>query len=179
MLSRPRIHPLASDEWTPEVAAALEPQAARGRVLNIVSTMWRHPSLARAWTALGAHMIAQSSLAPREREILILRVAATANCAYELSHHQRLGRAEGLTAAEIGAITNGSPGETLAQADGLLVQAVDELISDHLVSDGTWAALAKTHTDQQMMDLVCTVGGYLALATAANSFGVQIESVAA
>jgi hypothetical protein len=30
-----------------------------------------------------------------------------------------------------------------------------------------------------MMDLVCTVGGYLALATAANSFGVQIETVAA
>jgi 4-carboxymuconolactone decarboxylase len=178
MLSRPRIHPLARDEWTPDVAAVLGPMAAKGRLLNIMSTIWRHPALARALGGLGAHLMGQSSLAPREREILILRVAALAKCGYEWGHHERIARAEGLTEPEIRGIGGATSGQLLAPADELLVQAVDELITDHLLSDATWAALAKTHTDQQMMDLVCTVGGYLAFATAANSFGVQREETA-
>ena len=179
MPSRPRIHPLAREEWTADVAAALQPLAAKGPLLNIVSTMWRHPALARAWTVFGGHLIGQSSLAPREREIVILRVVAMANCGYEWSHHHRIGRAEGLSEAEIGAIAKGSARDALAPADELLVEAVDELILDHLIGDATWAALAKTHTEQQMMDLVSTVGGYLALATAANSFGVQTDEAVA
>ncbi|MBW8815323.1 MAG: carboxymuconolactone decarboxylase family protein [Caulobacterales bacterium] len=178
MLSRPRIPPLTRDEWTADVAAALEPMAARGRLLNVISTIWRHPALARALGGLSGHLMGQSTLAPREREIVILRVAAVARCGYEWSHHERMARAEGLSEAEIRAIAYGSAAQSLAPADALLVQAADELISDHLLGDATWAALAKTHTEQQMMDLVCTVGGYLAFATAANTFGVQLEEAA-
>ena len=178
MSSRPRIHPLTRDEWTADVAVVLEPLAAKGRLLNIVSTIWRHPALARALAGLGAHLIGQSSLDPREREIVILRVVAVAKCEYEWSHHERMARAEGLSEGEIRAIGSGPADPSLAPTEALLVRAVDELISDHRLGDATWAELAKTHTDQQMMDLVCTVGGYLAFATAANAFGVQLEEAA-
>jgi 4-carboxymuconolactone decarboxylase len=178
MLSRPRIPPLARDEWTADVAAALEPLAAKGRLLNIIATIWRHPALARALGGLGGHLMGQSTLAPREREIVILRVAAVAKCDYEWRHHERMARAEGVSEAEIRAIAQGSAAQSLAPAEALLVQAVDELVADHLLGDATWTALAKTHTDQQMMDLVCTIGGYLAFATTANTFGVQIEEAA-
>jgi hypothetical protein len=44
------------------------------------------------------------------------------------------------------------------------------------VSDTTWAALAETLDDQQLMDLVFTVGAYDLLAMAFRSFGIQLDA---
>ena len=41
-----------------------------------------------------------------------------------------------------------------------MLRAVDELIGDAMVSDATWQTLAAEFDDQQLMDLVFTVGAY-------------------
>jgi alkylhydroperoxidase family enzyme len=52
---------------------------------------------------------------------------------------------------------------------------VDELHSQALVSDATWAALSKQYNVQQMMDYVFTVGQYNLVSMALNSLGVERE----
>ena len=47
-------------------------------------------------------------------------------------------------------------------------------LDDALVADPTWRALAAELDDQQLMDLVFTVGAYDAVAMASRSFGVEL-----
>ena len=55
-----------------------------------------------------------------------------------------------------------------------MLRATDELVSDHFVSDATWAALEELG-DKPRMDLVFTVGQYTQVSMILNSFGVQLE----
>ena len=57
-----------------------------------------------------------------------------------------------------------------------MLRAVDELVADALVSDATWAVLAASLDDQQLMDLVFTVGAYDLLAMAFRSFGIELDA---
>ena len=56
-----------------------------------------------------------------------------------------------------------------------MVRAVDELVRDAKIADGTWAVLAAELDQQQLMDLVFTVGAYEILAMALRSFGVELD----
>ena len=60
--------------------------------------------------------------------------------------------------------------------EAALVRAVDELLADAEIADGTWAALAAELDDQQLMDVVFTVGAYDLLAMALQSFGVELDA---
>jgi hypothetical protein len=56
-----------------------------------------------------------------------------------------------------------------------MLSAVDELRRDGMVSDGTWRVLAAQLDDQQLMDLLFTVGAYAILAAACRSVGVELD----
>ena len=57
----------------------------------------------------------------------------------------------------------------------LLLETTDELHSDAHVSDATWQGLSEHLNQQQLMDLVFTVGQYNLVSMALNSFGVQLD----
>ena len=57
-----------------------------------------------------------------------------------------------------------------------MVRAVDELIGDAMVTDSTWDELGADLDEQQLMDLVFTVGAYDVLAMALRSFGVELDA---
>ena len=57
-----------------------------------------------------------------------------------------------------------------------LLRAVDELIARRPARPTpTWQLLAAEFDEQQIMDLVFTVGAYEALALAFRSFGVELD----
>jgi alkylhydroperoxidase family enzyme len=59
--------------------------------------------------------------------------------------------------------------------DTALLQAVDELYRDDVVSDVTWKALAATFDTRQLLDVLTTIGGYRMVSMALNTLGVQLE----
>jgi alkylhydroperoxidase family enzyme len=56
-----------------------------------------------------------------------------------------------------------------------MLQAVDELIGHGEIADATWQFLATQFDDQQLMDLVFTVGAYEILALAFRSFRIELD----
>ncbi|MBS0338517.1 MAG: carboxymuconolactone decarboxylase family protein, partial [Proteobacteria bacterium] len=76
--------------------------------------------------------------------------------------------------AEIEAVKAGPQGGW-NEHEAALLQAADDLYNDSVVSDATWATLAKTCSTQQMMDMVFTVGQYNLVSWALNSFGVPLD----
>jgi len=170
----PRIAPVPPGAVTDGVRAALQgwlrPDATE--VPTPLDTFARHPDLARAYLTFSRHLLFASSLAPRARELLVLRVAAVCGCAFEREQHEVIARREGIDDAAIARTVDGPDAPGWSRADAALLRSVDELLADWTVSDATWAVLAESLDDRQLMDLVFTVGGYALLAMAFNSFGV-------
>lgn len=175
-LTEPRIKPIEERDWTPAERELLAPlKTEGGLVLNLYKTMARHPKLFTPRLNFGRYIQRQSTLPARDREILICRIALLCRCGYEWSHHTKIALESGITKEDLERIGKGAQAKGLAPFDAVLVKAVDELWGDFIIHDETWNTLAKQYSNHQMMDLVFTVGGYQMLATALNSFGVQLD----
>ena len=199
-----RLGPLPEEQWDDRtraaLAALLPPDRRNPRGAgNALATLARHPDLAEAFLPFNTRLLLRSTLPPRLRELAILRVAGRSGCAYEWAHHVRIAAKAGLSEAEIEAAGNGKaigPGEASernetdedsvtggmgggeparAELDGAVVRAVDELAEGCNLSDRTWSTLAAHLDERQLMDLVFTVGAYVLLAMAFNTFGVEPE----
>ena len=172
-LSQPRIAPVSDADASDEQRAIL---AASGpSPLNVQRTIVRYPELARARQAFTNHVMRETSLPAREREILILRTGWNCQSEYEFAQHSRFGRSVGLTNDEIQRITLGPDVEGWDEFDATLIRAADELHHDAFISDDTWNKLADRYSTKQLMDVVFAVGQYHIVSMALNSFGVQFE----
>lgn len=168
-----------------EALAALEPPVrrhaaaprdpARPKGLNVLGTLAHHPELTRAFHTLTGHVLFATTVSPRQRELLVLRVAAIRGCDYEWAQHVVLAADAGLTDAEIDRLRVGPTAPGWTGIEGALVAAVDELLHDACLTDATWAALATELDTQQLMDVVFTVGTYDTLAMAMLSFGTPLD----
>jgi len=172
-----RVTPLPSGDWTEHtrdaLASLLLPERANPEGAgNVLSTLVRHPGLTAAYLPFNAYLLRKSMLSSRTTEVAVLRTVARRNCDYLWSHHFPLAGRAGLTTDDINSIRCG---QCVDPIDQLIVQAVDDLLDNSTISDATWNQLGKTLSDEQRMDLVFTIGGYLLLALAVNTFGVQDE----
>ena len=72
-VSTPRIAPLDPDALGPEAEKVMG--NFKGETpLNIFRTLAQHPDLLRRWLVFANHVLGKSSLAPRPRELAILRI---------------------------------------------------------------------------------------------------------
>ena len=172
-VQKPRVPPLEADQWSAEAAALMAPMVADGRTYNIFKTLANHPSLMRRWMVFANHILGKSTLAVRERELLILRIGHLCQSGYEWGQHVRIARDAGMSDAELRSCQTGSATPGLSELDRLLFKAAEELHTDAHISDATWAGLAERLSTEQLMDLVFTVGQYSLVSMALNSFGVQ------
>ena len=146
-----------------------------GPVLNIFRTLQHHPELMQAWSSFGSYILANSTLPPRHREMVMLRIGWLCQSDYEFGQHARIARDIGMTDAEILAITKGPNDPTWTPFESTLLQGVDELHAEALLSDATWSALSVEYSVQQLIDYIFTVGQYNLVSMALNSLGVERE----
>jgi 4-carboxymuconolactone decarboxylase len=175
-LTKPRIAPTAAESWTEEQRELVEPMLARGSVLNIFRTLLTHPAAAKAFLVWGNYILSRkSNLAPREREIVILRTGFLCRSGYEWTQHVPIGKRAGLTDDEIARIKLGAVAPGWSAADAALLRATDDLHREQFVTEPAWAELTRHFDERQRMDLVFTAGQYTQVSMLLNSFGVQLD----
>ncbi|MCV7153654.1 carboxymuconolactone decarboxylase family protein [Mycolicibacterium pyrenivorans] len=177
MASIPRLEPLPAEEWDDDVRSALSPLLPTERANprdagNIVSTLVRNKGLTRAYLEFNAHLLLHSTVSARVREVALLRAVHLRGSEYLWDHHVPIAQRAGLTVAEIQAVRTG---EVIDQVDAVVVRAVDELEGSSTLTDATWSHLREQFDEQQVLDLVFTVGCYQLLAVAVRVFGIQPE----
>lgn len=172
-LSQPRVAPLADNDLDDEQREVLAPFG--GCVLNIFRTMARAPKALKRFNLWGGYILSdRNSLAPRERELLILRTGWLCRSGYEWVQHTRIGLQSGLSQEEIDRIKLGPDDPDWSAADAALMRVADDLVRDFFVSDATWTGLGDL-SERQRMDAVFTVGQYTQVSMFLNSFGVQLD----
>jgi 4-carboxymuconolactone decarboxylase len=169
-----RVAPLPLEDWDDAVLGALKAMPAERRnpvaAGNAIATLVNHPDLTRSYLTFSFYLLTRSTLAPRLRELAVLRIAHMTSCAYEWDEHVTIGKREGLTDDEIAALQRGDAAD---EFDRTVLAAVDELVEKTRITDDTWAALGERLDKRELMDFVFTVGGYHMLAMALNTFGVE------
>lgn len=170
-LDKPRLTPLSDAELDPETRKRF----GDGPMLNIFRTLAHHPKLLKRWLVFGNHVLAHSTLSPRDRELVILRIGWLCQAGYEWGQHVVIGRQSGLTDEEIARIPAGPDAPGWSELDRTLLRATDELHSDAFLTDATWNALSQHYDTPQLIDLIFAVGQYNLVSMALNTLGVQPE----
>ena len=172
-----RVPPLPADQWDDSVDRALSvmlPPERRNpdNASNILSTFVNHPDLTKEFLRFNVHLLFNSTLPPRLRELAILRVAHRTDSPYEWAQHVKMGLREGLTDGDIADVQRGHAAD---EFDRAVLAAVDELLDTYELSDATWSALGERFDKRQRMDFVFTVGCYVTVSMALKTFGVELE----
>jgi alkylhydroperoxidase family enzyme len=174
-MKTPRIEPLREADWNDKQAKLLAPFKVNGHVYNIFSTVARNPELLGALNPLGLYLLRGSSLPPRERELLILRIGWLTKSDYEFGQHTQIGLQVGLSKEEVSRVTQGPDAPGWNSFDATLLRAADELHRDTVITEATWSSLAEQYDDKQLMDMIVTVGQYRMLAMLLNSLQVPLD----
>jgi len=147
--------------------------AAAGRHTQWNATLAHNPELYRALQPLIAHLLKGLKLPHRDRELLILRRAWLAQCAYQWVAHVRVARGIGMTDEEIERITRGPADVSWSNEDRSVLVAVDQLTSTGRLSDATWESLAARYSQAQLVEFPAVVGAYAMLGYAQTVFRVR------
>lgn len=172
MAERPRIAPVTDPGE--EAAALLARSPGDGRPLNIFATLAHAPKMLESVQRMGGFLLSGKGIPPREREIVILRVGWRAGSVYEFGQHTVIGRAAGLSDAEIARLTDDGL-DGWSDDDRLLVALADDLHADDRVADVTWTGLAQRWNETELVELLVLAGFYRLISGFLNSAGVELD----
>ena len=175
ILKEPRIAPLPERQWNAKQTKLLTPLKRSGRVPNVFTTIAKNPKLFERHGKFGFYVLFEQTLPARDREILILRIGWLCQSEYEFGQHTIFGKKAGLTDEEILNIARGPNRWKWNTLDSALIKAVDELYYNAFISDSTWNVLADNYNEQQLLDVIFTIGQYNLVSWALNSLGVQLD----
>ena len=173
-LSAPRVEPVVQAQTSPEIRQMLDPSGSGREIAAVYRTFARHPKLYVPRQVLSEYIRTKSTLSPRVREMLILRIGWRCRSAYEWAAHAPAGRRAGLTDDQIRMLAR-SGYDGWNAADTAIVRAADELFDNDTISDGTWKALDEQLDEKQLLDVLITTGGYRMVSMVLNTFGVRAE----
>jgi alkylhydroperoxidase family enzyme len=188
-MSTNRVRPLAPRDWPEGMAetlsATLRPDNPRHPVpprdpasptgLNAMGVLAHHPELTAAYNQLIRHALYFSAIAPRQRELLVLRVAHLRDSTYEWAQHVYQADVAGLAPDEIARVRVGPSAPEWTSSDRALLAAADELVADARIGEHTYEALSAELDTRQLMDVVFTVGAYEVFAMALRTFDVELD----
>ena len=175
------LHVLAPvpEPYTPEVASILAGYPQRdGYILTLFRTFANSVRFLRK----GAPNLLdkESPLPIREREIVILRVTANADCEYEWGVHAAVfGARVGLTREQIDATRLGRSDSTCwSLQDALLIRVVDDLCDRATVSQPMLEDFQKSWNLEQQLEILALCGAYHTISFVANTSRLALEPFA-
>ncbi|MFM6933043.1 MAG: carboxymuconolactone decarboxylase family protein [Novosphingobium sp.] len=175
-----RIPPLPDDELNSEVRDLVQRIGntlgleAPETLTTYFAVLARHPDLFRLQLETGIFLFSGSAIPPRERELAVLRTAWLAGAPYEWGQHVLIGREMGFTEADTDRVRAGPEAEGWTAHETAILRAVDELFARQMISDATWAELAQTWNEAQLIELPCLVGQYLGVAMLQNTLRMPL-----
>jgi alkylhydroperoxidase family enzyme len=184
-----RIEPIPPRQWPPDMSKALaaayrpsnprhpvsplDPSSPKG--LNLMGTLAHHPELTTAYNNLISHALYFTTITPRQRELLVLRVAHVRGAPYEWAQHVYQASVVGISSGEVARVRVGADAEGWTPLERALLAAADELVTGACIDEATYAELSKELDTPQLMDVVFTVGVYDVLAMVLRTFEVELD----
>lgn len=164
----------------PYVDPATLPQPERDLIppgINFLRAFANSREAVRRYRSLTLYLREQGKLDPRLRELAIIQVGYSLNCAYEYTHHIKIGFRYGVSAEDVRALADDSAGRptTLEPLAKAVLAAARQLASGFRVSDETFAQLRAGLDDERIMELLFCIGTWTGTVQMLNAIDVDLE----
>ncbi|MET7988451.1 carboxymuconolactone decarboxylase family protein [Streptomyces sp. NPDC005281] len=143
-----------------------------GRLNGPFNAMLHAPAVGSALQELGSAIRYRTTLSDRVREMAILIVAAHWDSAFERYAHEPIGRAAGLTEAELTAIRSGGVPELSDPAEAAAVDLVAAMVATGDAGDALFDHAVSLNGTEAVVELTTLVGYYATLALQLRVFRV-------
>ncbi len=143
--------------------------------IHLFRALANAPHVGRRVAEMGQTLLFQCAFDAKLRELAILRAAHLVGNAYELGHHERIGRDLGMSAAQIAAAR--ADGDAHAQTDDerLVLNFATQIVRDQRAAPDTAAAVIARFGEAQAIELCVTVGYYAMVAYFLETFAIPFE----
>ncbi len=133
----------------------------------------RNPLTFRPYMEMGTANFS-GPIPPQERELAVLRTAWLCGAPYEWGEHIRISKRYGLTQQAIDRVSHGCTASGWTAHEAAILCGVDELVLDQALHDDTYARLARTWSEQQLIAYLMMIGSYVATAMVQNSLRARL-----
>jgi 4-carboxymuconolactone decarboxylase len=147
----------------PELAAEIAKiKGGRGALINIYKLLLHSPTVALTWFEHIGAIRWKTKLAPRLREIAIVRIAQSARYGYALQQHvPGIAVPDGVSLAECEALKDWRASGMFSESERAALAYVDAMIAGPEVPDDVFAAVRKHYSEREVVELTILVGTYL------------------
>jgi alkylhydroperoxidase family enzyme len=154
-----------------------ENQDLLDRPINLNRVLVHSPNCRRAGLEMAMFIRFKSKLNPRLKELAIMAVGYLTRAPYEWSHHVILGKDFGVSDEDMRELVNlleGRP-HKLDEHVVLAVRGAREMTENIAMSEETFNALHKFLSNEEMVDLIVTIGHYNSMVRVLATLQVDIE----
>ena len=158
----PNITPAECTDRLLDIFEFMEGPEARvkGPKYNAVKTLVHSPEISLASMRFHKTLTQSQGLAPRLKELVILRVLWLNRAEYQWSQHLLISCRYGFDSEDYAAIKTGTASPAWSELEVLAVEAVDQLEKVGDIDDALWAGLTKYLNHAQILELPYLIGSF-------------------
>jgi alkylhydroperoxidase family enzyme len=162
------------------VLAKLAARTVRAPEMHLFTTLGQRQSLFWAWSIYGGRLL-RGRLPRVDTELVILRVAHLRSSEYELQHHRRMARHEGLDTKMQATIfawpdVSAEARQKLSARQKALLQATDEFVKNRTIAADTWRQLASHLSRGQLIEFCLLASHYDGLAATISALDLPLDN---
>ena len=161
-------------DTSPETLEALK----RPNTLNVVKMIANSEPCFREFGKLGGVLFNKVKLAPKLRELTILKTAKASHSVYEWTQHVPAARHVGVTEEQVAAVENWQNAKCFSELERLVLQLTDEVAVNVKGKRETVEALKKHLSPAEIVELILTIGNWGMVARLLETLEVDLEPFA-
>jgi alkylhydroperoxidase family enzyme len=145
--------------------------------LNVFRALLHHPQLAASVSGLlGTLLFEGNVLAPRLRELLILRIAWVTGSGYEWSQHWRVALQLEIPERDAAAVREWVRSDCFDASDRAILKATDEVLAEGAISEETWAECqAQLESSAEQVELVLAICNWRMFSILLRSLAIPLD----
>ncbi|MBS0287623.1 MAG: carboxymuconolactone decarboxylase family protein [Proteobacteria bacterium] len=144
-----------------------------GKPLNLYKILANNPRLLKSWLDF-AYELRNGQTSRALREIMILRTAQLADCAYEMAQHLKMAQNAGVPKAQMEELANWQHSEAFNTVEKAALM-LTEAIYNNQMTDVIYQNVAKHFDDEQMIELLLTASFYCMVPRFLQATGVDTQ----
>lgn len=171
--------PYADETGNPEIAELAHRirNERGGKLLNLYRMLLNSPPIAAGWLQLLTAVRQQCNLAGRYRELAIIRVAILNGAPYEHQAHIPFALKEGLSQAQIDALSDWRESNLFGDVDRAVLAYTDSMTGDIHVPDDVFSKVAEHFDARELTELTATIASYNLVSRFLEALQVDPESL--
>src|SRR4051812_40879860 len=170
MARLPYVDPSSAPDPVREALEAVPP-------LNVYRMVAHAETAFRPWLRFGGALLGAAQLDALLRELAILRVARlTPGADYEWVQHVPIALATGANDEQVAALATGdTEAACFSEEQRIVLRFTTEVVRDAAPAEATWVAASGRFTPRELIELLLTIGQYMALGRVMATTRIDID----